>query len=90
MAITIHTITSYAVQLLTKKAGEGAQSYISLRLYDHDNNNRGIVLFSDYGSDEPPKPRRRREGRSSPSMLLRGPRHADISPLRPAATPHRR
>jgi hypothetical protein len=56
MAITIHTITRYAVQLLTKKVGEGAQSYITLRLYDHDNNNRGIVLFSDYGADEPPKP----------------------------------
>ena len=56
MAITIHTITRYAVQLLTKKVGEGAQSYITLRLYDDDNNNRGIVLFSDYGSDEPPKP----------------------------------
>ena len=56
MAITIHTITRYAVQLLTKKAGEEAQSYITLRLYDDDNNNRGIVLFSDYGGAEPPKP----------------------------------
>lgn len=56
MAITIHTITRYAVQLLTKKAGEEGQSYITLRLYDDDNNNRGIVLFSDYGAEEPPKP----------------------------------
>lgn len=56
MAITIHTITRYAVQLLTKKSGEAAQSYITLRLYDHDNNNRGVVVFADYGSSEPPKP----------------------------------
>ena len=56
MAITIHTVTRYAVQLLTKKAGEEAQSYITLRLYDDDNKNRGIVLFSDYGPGEPPKP----------------------------------
>ena len=56
MAITIHTITRYAVQLLTKRAGEAAQSFITLRLYDDDNNNRGIVVFSDHGEEEPPKP----------------------------------
>ena len=54
MAITIHTITSYAVQLLTKKAGEGAQSYITLRLYDHDSNNRGIVAGAMRLLDVPP------------------------------------
>jgi len=56
MAITIHTITRYAVQLLTKKAGEDAQSYITVRLYDEDNENRGIVVFADHEGEDPPKP----------------------------------
>jgi len=56
MAITIHTITRYAVQVLTKKAGEQADSYITVRLYDDDNNNRGTVVFADHGSEDPPKP----------------------------------
>lgn len=56
MAITIHTITRYAVQLLTKRSGEEAQSLITLRLYDEDNVNRGVVLFADYEGENPPKP----------------------------------
>ena len=56
MAISIHTITRYAVQLLTKKHGEEAQSLITVRLYDEDNVNRGIVLFADYEGEDPPKP----------------------------------
>lgn len=56
MAITIHTITRYAVQVLTKKTGEQAESYITVRLYDDDNNNLGTVVFADHGSDGPPKP----------------------------------
>ena len=56
MAITIHTITRYAVQLLTKRSGEEAQSLITLRLYDEDNVNRGIVIFADYEGEDPPKP----------------------------------
>ncbi len=56
MPITMHTITRYAVQVLTKKSGEQAQSYITVRLYDDDNYNRGTVVFAEHGPDGPPKP----------------------------------
>jgi hypothetical protein len=56
MQITIHTITRHTVQVLTKKTGEHATSYVTVRLYDDDNNNRGIAVFEDYGSIDPPKP----------------------------------
>ena len=46
MAISIHTITRYTVQVLTKKSGEEAQSVITLRLYDDDGNNRGSIVLN--------------------------------------------
>jgi hypothetical protein len=56
MAVTIHTITRYTVQVLTRKVGEQAHSYITVRFYDEDNNNRGVAVFETYGDAEPPKP----------------------------------
>ena len=56
MAISIHTVTRYTVQVLTKKSGEEAQSVITLRLYDDDGNNRGSIVFADYQTAQPPKP----------------------------------
>ena len=56
MTITVHRISRYTVQVLTKRMGEHAHSYITVRLYDDDNVNRGIAVFENYGSEEPPKP----------------------------------
>lgn len=56
MPLTIHNITRYTVQVLTKRAGENAQSLITVRLYDDDNVARGNAVFEDYGSGQPPKP----------------------------------
>lgn len=56
MAITVHTITRHTVQVLTRKVGEDAHSYITVRLYDHENHNRGTIVFERYGPDHPPKP----------------------------------
>ena len=56
MAITIHTISRYAVQVLTRKTGEDAHTYITVRLYDHENTCRGVAVFQNYGTEEPPKP----------------------------------
>jgi hypothetical protein len=56
MSITIHAITRYTVQVLTKKVGEQAQSYITVRLYDEDNKSRGVAIFENFGASEPPKP----------------------------------
>ena len=56
MPVTIHTITRYTVQVLTRKEGEHAHSYISVRLYDDDNANRGVMVFEHYDGDQPPKP----------------------------------
>ena len=56
MPVTVHTITRYTVQVLTRKEGEHAHSYITVRLYDDDNANRGITVFERYGDDQPPKP----------------------------------
>lgn len=57
MQLTIHTITRHTVQVLTKRGGGGeVASYITVRLYDDDNNNRGVAVFADYGSEAPPKP----------------------------------
>jgi hypothetical protein len=69
MAITIHTITRYTVQVLTKRSGETAQSYITVRLYDDDNTNRGVVLFQDYGSENPPKPTGDHDSQSATTYL---------------------
>lgn len=56
MPVTIHSITRYTVQLLTRKEGEQAHSYITVRLYDDDNVNRGVTVFEHYDDKEPPKP----------------------------------
>ncbi len=56
MPVTVHTITRYTVQVLTRKEGEHAHSYITVRLYDDDNANRGIMVFERYNGGEPPKP----------------------------------
>ena len=56
MSVTIHTITRYAVQVLTKKLGEEAHSFITVRLYDDDGKIRGTTVFEDFGDQEPPKP----------------------------------
>lgn len=56
MTVTIHTITRYTVQVLTRKAGEDAHSYITVRLYDDDNVNRGVAVFENFDGAEPPKP----------------------------------
>jgi len=57
MPVTIHRITRHTVQVLTKKVGEDAHSFITVRLYDDDNVSRAVAVFENYGSNaEPPKP----------------------------------
>lgn len=56
MPVTIHTISRYTVQVLTRKAGEQAHSYITVRLYDDDNVNRAVAVFENHDGAEPPKP----------------------------------
>ena len=56
MAVTVHSIARYTLQVLTRKAHEQGHAYITLRLYDNEDNNRGIAVFEDYGGQEPPKP----------------------------------
>ena len=56
MTITIHTITRSTVQVLSKKVGEQAHTYITVRLYDEGGNNPGVAIFERLGSREPAKP----------------------------------
>ncbi len=57
MAVTLHSISRYTVQVLTKKTGEHAHSFITVRLYDHDDVIRGTAVFENFDEDqEPPKP----------------------------------
>ena len=56
MPVTIHTISRFTVQVLTRKLGEDAQSYVTVRLYDDDNVNRAVAVFEDFTGSEPPKP----------------------------------
>jgi len=57
MSVTIHRITRYTVQVLTKKMGEDAHSFITVRLYDDDNVSRAVAVFEKYDPGaEPPKP----------------------------------
>ena len=56
MTITIHTITRYTVQVLSKKVGEQAQTYFTVRLYDESGNNPGVAVFEKLGSRETAKP----------------------------------
>lgn len=57
MSVTLHSIARYAVQVLTKKTGEEAHTFITVRLYDDDGVIRGTAVFENFGEDsEPPKP----------------------------------
>lgn len=56
MPVTLHSITRYTVQLLTRKDGEHGHSYMTVRLYDDDNVNRGVTVFERYDGAQPPKP----------------------------------
>jgi hypothetical protein len=56
MPLTVHKITRYNVQVLTRKVGEEAHSMITVRLYDEDNIDRGVIVFERHGDGEPPKP----------------------------------
>ena len=56
MSVTVHSIARYTVQVLTRKSHEQGHAYITVRLYDDDDNNRGTAVFEDYGGKEPPKP----------------------------------
>jgi hypothetical protein len=56
MSVTIHTITRYTVQILTKRVGEDAHSLTTVRLHDDDDVNRAVIVFENYGDAEPPKP----------------------------------
>jgi len=57
MAISVHHITRYTVQVLTRRLGDNARSSISVRLYDDENVNRGVAVFESYqDGEEPPKP----------------------------------
>ena len=57
MSVTIPRITRYTVQVLTKKAGEAAQSLITVRLYDDDNVSRAVAVFETHpAGEEPAKP----------------------------------
>jgi hypothetical protein len=56
-AVTLHNIARYAVQVLTKKIGEDAHSFITVRLYDHEGVIRGTAVFENFDDgQEPPKP----------------------------------
>ena len=56
MAVTLHSIARYTVQVLTKKIGEDAHSFITVRLYDHDDVIRGTAVFENFAEGaEPPK-----------------------------------
>lgn len=56
MKVSIHRISRYAVQILTRKKGEKAHTFITVRLYDEDDGLRGTAVFERLGGDEPPKP----------------------------------
>jgi len=56
-SVTVHSIARYTVQVLTKKLGEDARSFITVRLYDHDDVIRGTAVFENFDpGQEPPKP----------------------------------
>ena len=70
MSVTIHRITRYTVQVLTKRAGEDAHSFITLRLYDDDNVSRAVAVFESYdGDQEPPKPTGDRDAQTATAHL---------------------
>lgn len=56
MQVSVHRISRYAVQILTRKRGETAHSFVTLRLYDDDDELRGTAVFENLGDEEPKKP----------------------------------
>jgi len=56
MQVSVHRISRYAVQILTRKRGENAHSFVTVRLYDDDDELRGTAVFENLGGDEPNKP----------------------------------
>ena len=57
MAVTVHRISRYTVQVLTKRMGEDGHSLITVRLYDDDNVSRAVAVFEKHEpGSEPPKP----------------------------------
>jgi hypothetical protein len=56
MKVSIHRISRYAVQVLTRKMGENAHTFITVRLYDDDDALRGTAVFENLGGGEPSKP----------------------------------
>ncbi|HMB76142.1 MAG TPA: hypothetical protein VKN76_07060 [Kiloniellaceae bacterium] len=56
MQVSVHRISRYAVQVLTRKRGEKAHSFITVRLYDEDEVLRGTAVFENLGGGEPNKP----------------------------------
>ena len=57
MSVTIHRITRYTVQVLTKKMAEDGHSFITVRLYDDDDVSRAVAVFENYAPGaEPSKP----------------------------------
>jgi hypothetical protein len=56
MKVSVHRISRYAVQVLTRKMGENAHTFITVRLYDDDDALRGTAVFERLGGSEPSKP----------------------------------
>jgi len=82
MSVTVHTITRYTVQILTKRVGEQAHSLITVRLYDDDNANRAVIVFENYGDAEPPKPTGDHKAQSATAYLDVAHYHAYLDILR--------
>jgi len=56
MLVSVHRISRYAVQVLTRRRGETAHNLITVRLYDEDEVLRGTAVFESLGGAEPNKP----------------------------------
>jgi len=56
MALTVHSIVRHSVQFLAKRSKGGAETYITVRLYDADDVSRGVALFESYKSQPVPTP----------------------------------
>ncbi len=70
MSVTIHRITRYTVQVLTKKTGEDGHSFVTVRLYDDDNVSRAVAVFENYASGaEPTKPTGDHESQTATAHL---------------------
>ena len=56
MQVSVHRISRYAVQVLTRKRSENAHTFITVRLYDDDDSLRGTAVFENFHEGEPDKP----------------------------------